>query len=280
MAGLFGTLRGLTGPNSLSASDISFIGEVYAESSSSGLAGSIINTNLNNCYVTGTIESSGHNTAGVTSRILDSTVSRCHINAVVKVRDDNPYGTSSYFTGGFFAEMGSSILEESSFVGDISSVDRYAGGIAGAVTGTTIINNISILADVSAASCCTGGLFGAIYSRTDDLLTSIDIDKVIVAGDISSGSTSWEAGIFGAYWVSEDDVNSRVFIDEVYWDTDLSGVYNSGVDGIDIGGEGKTTFDLQCPTAPGDVSCDPTLFADWDEVIWDFGTSADYPVLR
>jgi hypothetical protein len=280
VAGLFGTLRGLAGPNSLSASDISFIGEVYAESSSSGLAGSVINTNLNNCYVTGTIESSGHNTAGVTSRILDSTVSRCHINAVVKVRDDNPYGASSYFTGGFFAEMGSSILEESSFVGGISSVDRYAGGVAGGVTGTVSITDVSIHADISADTCCTGGIFGAIYSKVSDPLNTIAVDHVIVVGDITSGDSSWEAGIFGAYWVSETELESSLIIDDVYWDTDLSGVYNSGVDGIDIGGEGKTTFDLQCPTEAGDVTCNASIYADWDEVIWDFGTSSDYPVLR
>jgi hypothetical protein len=66
----------------------------------------------------------------------------------------------------------------------------------------------------------------------------------------------------------------------VYWDTDLSSVYNSGVDGIDVGGEGKTTFELQCPTMPGDVTCDASMYSGWDDTIWDFGTSSDYPVLR
>ena len=277
--GLFSTLRGLSGPDSLQVSNVSFAGSVYAEDSPAGLSGALIDTYLDGCHVSGVIESSGHNTAGLAGYVSHSTIEGCHVDAVVEVREE-PYGVSSYFTGGLFSELGSSTIRKSSFTGQISSVDRYVGGISGAVTGTVTIEDVSIIADISAEDCCTGGIFGAIYSRVSDPLASIDIDNVIIAGDIHSGSSQWEAGIFGASWVSDAEVESALSIGEVYWDTDLSGVFNSGVKSLDVGGEGKTTFELQCPTMPGDVNCDASMYAGWDEATWDFGTSSDYPVLR
>ena len=280
VAGLFGTLRGMSGPNSLSVNDISFAGSVYAEYTASGIAGSIISTELLDCSVTGSVETSGHNTAGLASLLLDSTISQCHVNAAVKVRDDDPDGTVSYFTGGLFSEMGSSTVEETSFVGEVWTPGNHAGGIAGAVTGTIIIRDVSIISDIYSANCCVGGLFGILYSKVNDPLASIDVDRVVIAGDISSRDLTSVAGIFGGSWVSNEEVQSTLHIGSVYWDSELSGVYSSGASGIDVGGEGKSTFELQCPTMPGDVTCDADLYAGWDEAIWDFGTSSDYPVLR
>ena len=70
--------------------------------------------------------------------------------------------------------------------------------------------------------------------------------------------------------------NTNLVVENSYWDAERSGTTISAGDL----GYGKTTAELQCPTAPGDVSCDPIIFADWDAAVWDFGTSTDYPVLR
>jgi hypothetical protein len=86
-----------------------------------------------------------------------------------------------------------------------------------------------------------------------------------------------EGGIIGIginYYsvITQEDIASTVT--SSFWDVDVSGLSSS------FGGEGKTTFELQCPTMPGDVTCNASMYADWDETIWDFGTSSDYPVLR
>ena len=52
-----------------------------------------------------------------------------------------------------------------------------------------------------------------------------------------------------------------------YWDTETSGQSTSA------GGEGKTTSELQSPTS------NTGIYATWDDNVWDFGTSSDYPSL-
>ena len=42
---------------------------------------------------------------------------------------------------------------------------------------------------------------------------------------------------------------------------------------------GRTTAQLQCPTSPGDVSCTPGVYHNWDAAIWGFGTTYQYPAL-
>ena len=53
-----------------------------------------------------------------------------------------------------------------------------------------------------------------------------------------------------------------------YWDTQTSGQSTSD------GGEGKTTSELQAPTS------NTGIYATWDNDVWDFGTSSQYPALR
>ncbi|WP_276682681.1 hypothetical protein, partial [Thalassolituus oleivorans] len=84
----------------------------------------------------------------------------------------------------------------------------------------------------------------------------------------------------GSNWASAELVESAFNVTDTYWDADLASGLPASVNNIPMGGDGKLTFELQCPTSPGDVSCDPTIFADWDATVWDFGTSTDYPVLR
>ena len=278
--GIFGYLKGQLGPESLEVLNISFTGNVFAWDAVAGIANSLSNVRLNGCSVTGDIGSHGHNTAGLAVQVKQSLVSDCHISANVHVTDFEGDRTYSYFTGGFFSEMGTSTLELSSFEGDISSVGRYAGGIAGAVTGIAVVRNVSIVSDIRTDDCCSGGLFGAVYSRANDLLESVILDNIIIAGNISANSSGLSAGIFGANWVSNEDVLDAFDVQGVYWDMTLSGISNSGVNGINVGGEGKSTHELQCSTMPGDVTCNASMYADWDETIWDFGTSSDYPVLR
>jgi hypothetical protein len=36
---------------------------------------------------------------------------------------------------------------------------------------------------------------------------------------------------------------------------------------------------MQCPQSAGDTNCPSSLYSNWDEIIWDFGTSDQYPAL-
>ena len=59
-----------------------------------------------------------------------------------------------------------------------------------------------------------------------------------------------------------------------YWDSEVAGIYSADY------GEARTTSELQCSMMPGDAMCDVSLYAGWNETIWDFGSSTTYPILR
>jgi hypothetical protein len=119
-----------------------------------------------------------------------------------------------------------------------------------------LVINSQILGNFSA-----GGIFGDSYE-------TVTVERAFFSGTLNA--TYNTDPIIGDSYTLRDEF----FVSSSYWDVEVSGITNSSF------GVGKTTSELQCPTAPGDVICDPTLFADWDATVWDFGTSSDYPVLR
>ena len=182
-------------------------------------------------------------------------------------------GHISANTGGIAGRFESSSMTRSSFVGTsyIGSDRGGSGGLLGMAVGVNITDSFAI-ADIG-GNTRAGGLIGLIHlgEGYSDSFIARSYSASIVSGAVAEGGLIGQA-INYYNDITEADIASTVV--SSYWDTDVSGLSYS------VGGEERTTLGLQCPTAPGDVSCDPTLFADWDTTVWDFGTSADYPVLR
>ena len=280
--GIFSSAMGVSLGSLLVLENLSFNGTISTDDNAGGVASIMSFSSLTNCTISGEVSSYGFSNGGVASLVADSTVSQCQVQADVMAKQEvgSPFTTTSYFTGGFFGDMRSSQLTRSSFTGNIQSIDRYVGGVTGAISGSSVIQDVSVSGNINADDCCTGGIVGAAVSYIDYDLTSVEIDNVIVTATINSGASQWAAGILGSNWASAELVESAFNVTDTYWDADLASGLPASVNNIPMGGDGKLTFELQCPTAPGDVSCDPTIFADWDATVWDFGTSTDYPVLR
>ena len=172
--------------------------------------------------------------------------------------DGNGHTISSLFIGrgnteyvGLFGYTG---LLSVSVVGG-----KWVGGLVG-------INNGMITATYTTGSVTgTGGNVGGLVGYNRDRGGTITASYA--AGAVS-GAGSNVGGLVGR--------NIRTITDS-YWDTEASGQATSG------GGVGKTTSQLQSPTAYTGI------YADWNVNIddadggdnpWDFGTAAQYPTIN
>ena len=164
--------------------------------------------------------------------------------------------------GGLVGQARDAVINKSQFEGVIVANDATtAGGLIGfSYDETEITNSLVINSDISAPAS-SGGLVG-------DSFGSLVVENSLVVASLTSDLNV--RPLVGDLYVSNDNIQ----VTSSYWNTEVSNIYTATY------GQGKTTSELQCPTAPGDVSCDPNLFSDWDETVWDFGSSTDYPVLR
>ena len=148
--------------------------------------------------------------------------------------------------GGLVGRNGGTIT--ASYAAVTISGNSRVGGLVGAneTNGGTITASYAV-GTVSGSRIFVGGLVGANFGA---------ISAAYATGAVSGGSVGGLGGF-----------NSGT-ITASYWDTETSGLSTSA------GGEGKTTSDLQSPTS------NTGIYATWDDDVWDFGTSTDYPNLK
>ena len=131
------------------------------------------------------------------------------------------------------------------------SGDDYIGGLVGHSYGT--ISASYAMGSVSGSGDDIGGLVGRNGNGA--------ITASYAAGRVStSGDTFYIGGLVGYDEGGE--------ITASYWDTQTTGQVGS------YGGVGKTTAELQSPTANSGI------YAYWDAGVWDFGNSRQYPALK
>ncbi len=130
--------------------------------------------------------------------------------------------------------------------GDVSGA-TLIGGLVG--RNDAIMTNGYATGDVTASSEA-GGLVG----RNEGRITS-----GYATGDVTASSQA--GGLVGSR-------HRRAQVSASYWDTGSSGLSASS------GGVGKTTAELQSPTSAVGI------YSAWDAVVWDFGTSAQYPAMK
>ncbi len=168
----------------------------------------------------------------------------------------------------------------------LTSVGALAGSNVRAIVRSYVTGSVSGVGTVGGlagqnlgairASWSTAAVHGAAMSGTNQTggLTGYN------SGSITA---SWSAGrVVAAASLGGGLVGANVgTVTNSYWDTGASGWSTSG------GGTGKTTRELQRPTAYGSTG---SIYADWnlnldgdantDDDPWDFGTSRQYPALK
>ena len=175
--------------------------------------------------------------------------------------------TASYASGDVTANI---VGQNNNFV--------YAGGLVGQLEGD--INASYARGAVTATSDATvntgitgnaaaGGLVGSTPSGSS-ITASFSTGAPTATGD---GQVVRARGLVGFVFATATVTNS-------YWDTATSGITDTGA------GTGKTTSELQTPTAYGTGS---SIYANWNLNLdgvtgnddpWAFGTASQYPVLK
>lgn len=222
---------------------------------------------------------------GIASGLEASTViSQCTI-------DTGTYGLN--YVGGVFGSATSGSISNIIADCEVSGMHQV-GGIAGIAGGLTI-NKVYVSVSSIVKGAHPGGLAGeAVNSTISDsrvlglvqgkwnasgvsykVRGDVSVNNVYVAPSLvvtHKSEPERRAGLIREIYYTDTTLS----VSNTYWDIDATGTSLS----LSGYGEGKTTFELQCPTMPGDVTCDASMYSGWDDTIWDFGTSSDYPVLR
>lgn len=250
--GVFDYLKGATIKN-IEFSNVDILGYNAAV-----ISGSIHSSYIENISITGNISGNG-GVGGIGSHVVKSNLKNIRVNADISNTDE--FGVHRY-VGGVAASSKESVFSEVKFSGESIGHNAWiSGGIVGMSFGDTIVRNAEVTDAYISSTAASGGIIGDSFA-TVTIENSFFSGQVVGSGDV-------------APIIADSLYTTDVFIvNGSYWDSEVSGIYTSDF------GQPRTTSELKCPTMPGDAMCDASLYADWDETIWDFGTSSDYPVLR
>lgn len=231
---------------------ISGVSTHTASTGTGGFAGAAIKHTyaiaFKNCDTDADIFVSGvsnkNNFGGFIGRAQNVSFEKCFASGKV----DCPLGEGN---GGFVGQsMGGSTYKECGALGDV--LGRIAvGGFIGDVKSTCYFEDCFAQGDVTNSGSGTGGFAG--YNRSG----STTYKQCYSIGSINGGA------IVGGF-----SSNTAGAATNSYWDTETSGQATSAA------GIGKTTSELQTPTS------NTGIYSAWDPLIWDFGTSSEYPKLR
>jgi hypothetical protein len=230
---------------------VKFAGNITGKNSAGGIVGGLYRTDVTDFQVLESEISGSSPVGGAFGSVTYASITKGTIIST----EVNGAGRR---TGGIAGHSFNSNFSEVEFKGEVVSAEDSVGGAIGYAGGVT-------LTDVKAQAYIEGdnylgGLIGDVATNY-----SVNIMNSLAISEFSG--SSYIGTMVGRASVTTQATSS-------FWDSEVSGLTTGAY------GAPKTTSELQCPTAPGDVSCDPTLFADWDATVWDFGTSSDYPVLR
>ena len=232
--------------------------------------------------VIGTGDSSGFSTVGGIAGVLHSATVKDSIVSVEIIGQsfDNGYSTVGGIAGTIWSD---SVIENTVITG---TVDGYnAGGVIGYFRDFGIIRNTVSAASVTGINTA-GGMVGVmVYDTT--------IENSLALGAVNGTAAETEAGgLVGAFsldvWLSPFTL---VELPHNYWATDTTG--QSQLFGIDLtlydraqirvvsSSYGATLDQLECPTHASAAYCllRTRLYLNWDESLWDFGSSDDLPGL-
>ena len=219
-----------------------------------------------NGYNISGVSSSGDEFAGLFGYVDDANISNVGVligNILSSSRDTS-------YSGGLVSYASDSQISNSYAVveGSISSstarFNSYSGGLVGYAYSSQISNSYAVVGgNISSSSAnydtYSGGLVGWVSS------SEISNSYAVVGGSISSSSPSYSRFYIGGLVGGADD-NSP--ISNSYYSASRKpseGVFTNTI------GTSQTLAELRRLTADA---------TGWDEVVWDFGTNNDLPILR
>ncbi len=259
-----------------------------------GFIGENVGTHIMNSYAIGNVRG-GQGSSGV-GGLIGSTERVNIINGYATGRVQG--GQGSRDVGGFIGISSGGIIRNSHATGDVEGGGRV-GGFVGQSEGTRIMNSYAashvrgdgtvggFIGDSSAVitnSYATGHVEGG--GRVGGFVGFHDngsITNSYAIGNVASGrdaggfvgfhnngsiTNSYAIGNVKAERASGFNAGGSGFITNSYWDRQTSGRTSS------VGGRGKTTSELQLPTTSTGI------YSSWDDDVWDFGTSEQYPALK
>ena len=102
--------------------------------------------------------------------------------------------------------------------------------------------------------------------RVGGLIGTVDSGSITASYATGKVTGHLVGGLIGS--INDGGETGSISITASYWDTQTSDQSTSN------GGEGKTTRELQSPTS------NTGIYTTWDNNVWDFGTSSQYPALK
>ena len=238
----------------------------------------------------------GHNSRGilVNSRSDGTTKGHDYIGGLVglnRARISASYAEGKVISEGSYsgglvgANDRSGKIVDSRASGAVSS-NLYAGGLVGwnkdsEITNSFALNRVDGNSDVGGlVGWNEGGRISNTYAsgsvtgmhRVGGLVGS---NKGIVSDSFANGqvvaSGLHAGGLIGWNYAYQTRDATTVRVIHSYWNSKTAGV------SLSAGGSPRTTEQLKSPTAPG---LPGATFERWDVADWEFGTGAQYPILR
>ncbi len=182
-----------------------------------------------------------------------------------------------------------SVINNNIVMGGSVTANRNAGGVVGSMlsVGGSIIDAVFIATTVTSSAGNAGGFIGT--SLTGMISNSIFIGAVnVVSSGITGGGIAHNDGTSGTAvssithsYVAATAAGTAntvyglapaagIVLTDSYYDNELNvGATDSA--------NGKNTSELQTPTAAGAAG---EVYESWDDTIWNFGSSSQYPVLK
>ena len=267
------------------------IGLVNVDVTQDFIVGALVGENrgtISHCYATGSVTSYSRDGSGSIGGLVGSndrgTISHSYADVAVisSGKSDNVGGLAGTHWG---------TIINSYATGSVTSNGDSVGGLVGDNAGT--VRGSYATGSVTSTGNRVGGLVG--YNSYFEEGITADIIDSYATGSVSGNG--WVGGLVGqngyspgnsgavtaSYATSSVNGNRNVggligynypggAITDSYWNIDVStdGVGNGNSDGA----KGQTTGQLQGPTA------NTGIYANWNALNWDFGTSRQYPALK
>ena len=275
VAGSGDRVGGLVGSSSGSISDSYATGAVNGEGNHVGGLVGVIGDNsdggISNSYATGNVAGDGDNVGGLVG-YSGGSISNSHATGNVIGESQNVGGLAGHSSDAIIA---------SHATGNVTGEGSYVGGLLGSSGSRSRSGSVTAsyaTGNVTGERHDVGGLVGykgygaitASYATGSVTGERGDVGGLVGDNDYGRITASYAIGRVtgGSYVGGLDGDGSSGRVTDSYWDTQTTGQSRSA------GGAGKTTRELQAPTAATGI------YANWNAEWWDFGTSRQYPALK
>ena len=241
---------------------------------------------ISNSYATGSVEGNrslgglvGSNSGTIMSSYATSSVSGGH-TAGGLVGSNSGTIMSSYATGsirgtsslGGLVGVNHATIMQSYATGSVSGTSSL-GGLVGANDRGTVVN--SYATGSARGNNTIGGLVGYNFGNIMNSYAMVSVSGTSSLGGLAGWHQGFDRfdpfGRFGRF-------GSNFIISNSYWlreaSSTLDDISNDTLSYV----AGRTAEMLKSPIEPGTTTTD--VYYSWDEALWDFGTSSQYPSLK